>query len=384
MKRDGSMFLFVLLLVLMSMAGGLSSADEASNGEWICPPCGGNCDKTVFDHPGDCPLCGMRLVKKEDVVQPRRVAILVFDGVQIIDYTGPYEVFGQAHFEVFTVSKDGKPITTAMGMRVTPTYSMENAPEAEVLVIPGGHVQDTYQDEAVLDWLRRRTEQSRQVMSVCNGAFLLAKTGLLDGKRATTFYGLIDELREFAPEVEVVSDQRFVDNGKIITTAGLSSGIDGSLHVIEKLFGHGRAQSIALHLEYDWDPDSHFARAALADRVLPALPRGPDMQVEVARTEGDRDHWNIDWHVTSTELDLAGLDEFLRERLKDEAGWILVAHESGEDRTSTRWRFEDDQKRSWEAATAVVREGEEPAAYTVTLTIDRSGGTTPRAEAGGR
>src|SRR5207245_8921403 len=108
-------------------------------------------------------------------------------------------------------------------------------------------------------------------MSVCNGAFILASAGLLDGLTATTTSGLIEKLRAEYPKTKVVDDRRFVDNGRIITAGGLSSGIDGALHVVSKMLGNGTAQAVALALEYDWRPGAGFARGALAARLIPDL-----------------------------------------------------------------------------------------------------------------
>ena len=163
---------------------------------------------------------------------PRNLAILIFDGVQIIDYTGPYETFGHAYaddgpaFNIYTVSEKAGPITTAMGMTVTPNYSFENVPRPDVLLIPGGGVKDQVANANVIKWVQDKSKDAEVVMSVCNGAFILA------------------------------------------TTAGLSSGIDGSLHVIERFFGRGTAQMAALGMEYNWDPESKFVRAALADKYM--------------------------------------------------------------------------------------------------------------------
>ena len=204
----------------------------------------------------------------------RNVAILIFPGVQIIDYTGPYEVLGHASvngqraFRIYTVSETTDPITTAMGMTVVPAFAFDRAPKADVLVVPGGGVDPHLENPAYLRWLRASAKDAEVVLSVCNGAFFLAKAGLLDGLEATTFAGLIEELKTAAPKTKVVSDRRFVDNGKIVTAAGLSSGIDGALHVIEKLYGKGAAQVAAVGMEYDWRPDSGWARASLADRHL--------------------------------------------------------------------------------------------------------------------
>ncbi|HEX8185579.1 MAG TPA: DJ-1/PfpI family protein, partial [Blastocatellia bacterium] len=171
------------------------------------------------------------------------VAILIFKGVQIIDYTGPYEVFGGARFNVYTVAEKAEPITTAMGMTVTPSYSFSDSPKPDVLVLPGGGgfrpgdggVGNQLENPAVIKWIQDNAKEAKFVLTVCNGAFFAAKAGLLDGLEATTFYGMIDALKTFAPKTKVVSDKRYVDNGKIITTAGLSSGIDGSLYLVSKM-----------------------------------------------------------------------------------------------------------------------------------------------------
>jgi putative intracellular protease/amidase len=261
----------------------------------------------------------MRLVEKgKNVVV--NAAILVFDGVQIIDYTGPYEVFGQGHLRPFTVSETGKTITTSMGMSVNPAYSFETSPEPDVLLVPGGDVEATYDNPRVIEWIRAKTENAKYVMSVCNGAFILAKAGLLDGLGATTFYPLLDELETFAPKVRVVRDQRFVDNGKIITSAGLSSGIDAAIHLIGRIHGPGEAQRVALHLEYDWRPDSGFARGALAVGRLPPLREPPGSVIRVLSTQGDRDRWETRWALT-TDLTASQVLANLNEQMTGQKGW---------------------------------------------------------------
>jgi putative intracellular protease/amidase len=227
------------------------------------------------------------------------VAILVFPGVQIIDFTGPYEVFGQGRCRVVTVAEKTEPLTASMGLKIVPTHTLADCPEADILVLPGGNVQP---NPAIRDWVRERSAKAKHVLSVCNGAFFLADAGLLDGLSATTFAPLIDELQKLAPQCKVVRDQRFVDNGKIVTTAGLSSGIDGALHVIEKLRGRGFAQEVALNIEYQWQPDVPYARASLADSHLrKALGRGIPLPAgatsKVLRTEGGTDHWEKSWEV---------------------------------------------------------------------------------------
>ena len=206
----------------------------------------------------------------------KNVAVLLFPGVQIIDYTGPWEVLGHARvdghkaFRIYSVGETTSPIETAMGMTVIPSFDLARAPRPDVLVIPGGNVDPQLSHEALIRWIQQTAKGAEVVLSVCNGAFFLAQAGLLDGLEATTFAGMIDDLKTAAPKTKVVRDKRFVDNGKIITSAGLSSGIDGALHVIEKLYGKGTAQIAAVGMEYDWRPDSGWARASLADQHLDA------------------------------------------------------------------------------------------------------------------
>ncbi len=219
--------------------------------------------------------------QKQPAEKPKmNVAILIFDGVQIIDYTGPYEVLGShGRRKVYTVAENSDAITTNMGMKVIPNYTFENQPKPDIIVIPGGGyskpdpngqgVAKQMVNEKVIRWIQANAKEAKHVMSVCNGAFLLAQAGLLDGLEATTFHGMIKDLPNFAKNVKVFYDKRFVDNGKIITTAGLSSGIDGSLHLIEKIDGIGWAKRIAAALEYNWQPELTYARASLADMKFP-------------------------------------------------------------------------------------------------------------------
>lgn len=241
------------------------------------------------------------------------VAILVFDGAQIIDFAAPWEIFGQAHFEVFTVSPDGKAVTTTMGMQLTPNYSFADAPQADVLLVPGGHVHDVLGREQDLAWIRRMAQGAEHVLSVCNGAFLLAEAGLLDGGTATTFYGLIEDLEESYPAIHVVRDQRYTDNGKVLTSAGLSSGVDASLYLVSKIQGMDQARALALHLEYDWDPQGTFVRGALADRLLPSVDiHLPGADLRQLSALGDENSWETRWAVEPRIAPRAVVDSFAK------------------------------------------------------------------------
>lgn len=240
-------FLVSTLLLFAGAASARAQSAPAKPPVYQCPPCDAPCDLATYDKPGTCPHCGMALVSA-----PKKVAILVFDHVEIIDYTGPYEMFGAAGCDVFTVAATKDPIKTAMGMVVVPTYSFAGAPKADVLVIPGGGVEKPCSHSATQRFIKEATAQNRYTLSVCNGAFILAHTGLLDGLSATTTKGNIPKLAKQFPKLKVLGDRRYVDNGHIITAAGLSAGIDGALHVIEKLMGAEVANKVAAYEEYPW------------------------------------------------------------------------------------------------------------------------------------
>ena len=210
---------------------------------------------------------------------PFSTAILVFDDVQIIDYTGPFEALGRRG-PTYLVAEKPDALTTNMGMRVVPNYAFGQEPKPDVLVIPGGGssgepgtrrygVGAQLDNRAVIDWIRSTADAASCVLSVCNGAFLAHRAGLLDGLTATTTAGYIDYLASVARMTTVVRDQRVVDNGAVVVTGGLSAGIDGALRVIEKLEGLGAAVETALQMEYDWRPQDGWSRAALADLRIP-------------------------------------------------------------------------------------------------------------------
>jgi putative intracellular protease/amidase len=298
----------------------------------------------------------------------KNVAVMLFPGVQIIDYTGPWEVLGHARvdghraFRIYSVGETTSPIETAMGMTVIPSYDLARAPRPDVLVIPGGNVDPQLSHEALIRWIQQSAKGAEVVLSVCNGAFFLAQAGLLDGLEATTFAGMIDDLATAAPKTKVVRDKRFVDNGKIITSAGLSSGIDGALHVIEKLYGKGTAQVAAVGMEYDWRPDSGWARASLADEhVFPGFQAASEYPRTLLRYEGTRDRWEAAWKIRTE----AGAEKLLARMDKayaDSPGWKRQG--------AGAWRL-DGQGGSWTEATRV-----EPApgekAWLVTLTVARA------------
>lgn len=323
--------------------------------------------------------------------QKLNVAILIFEGVQIVDYTGPYEALGSGgRRNVYTVAEKSDVITTAMGMRVVPNYTFANQPKPDIIVVPGGGnsgepaarvprgVGAQLNNEAVIRWIRESAAQSKYVMSVCNGAFLLAKAGLLDGLSATTTAGYIDYLATVAPKTKVVYDQRYVDNGKVITTGGLSAGIDGAMHLIEKLDGRGAAIQTALGMEYDWRPDSGFARAALADMRIPSTIYEPfyNQETELLDLKDGLDKSEEIWR-TPSELSPAEMLKRIDEkwaavkwtRAEGEAAQKVSA--TSDASTASRWRHTDAAGQTWEVAVGVRPASDARSQLTITLRVAR-------------
>ena len=199
------------------------------------------------------------------------VAFLVSEGAVVIDFCGPWEVFQDVMvpghmdmaFQLFTVSEKANPIEVSGGMKITPSFTYENAPAAKVVVIPA----QSAPSEATLEWVRKSARSADVVMSVCTGAYLLAQTGLLAGKAATTHHGsYIDFARKY-PDVRVKRGARFVEDGNLASAGGLSSGIDLALRVVERYYGRELAKQTAYDMEYQgqgWtSPDSNEVYAKL-------------------------------------------------------------------------------------------------------------------------
>jgi putative intracellular protease/amidase len=185
----------------------------------------------------------------------RKVAIVIYEGVELLDFAGPGEVFssaGNGAFDVFTVAATAAPIVSQGFVKVVPDHSIDSSPRPDVIVIPGGDVNAVYDNPKMMEWIKKSSEKTEVTMSVCNGAIALAKTGLLDGLKATTHFGAVPSLRKFS-QITVVPEDRFVDNGHIVTTQGVSAGIDGALHVVERLLGQETAWSTARYMMYRWE-----------------------------------------------------------------------------------------------------------------------------------
>jgi putative intracellular protease/amidase/YHS domain-containing protein len=182
------------------------------------------------------------------------VAFLISEGAQVIDFTGPWEVFQDVMvpgrtdhpFRLYTVSESTSPIHASGGMKIVPDYTFENAPAPKVIVIPA----QSQPSKATLEWIRKSTKTTDVTMSVCTGAFVLAKTGLLSGKAATTYHGAFGRFAMAFPDIALKRGARFVENGNLATAGGLSSGIDLALRVVERYYGREVAQRTAYDMEY--------------------------------------------------------------------------------------------------------------------------------------
>ncbi|HDR4898362.1 DJ-1/PfpI family protein [Bacillus cereus] len=189
------------------------------------------------------------------------VGIFLFNEVEVLDFAGPFEVFSitkvheEKPFTVYTVSQNGEMITARNGLKVKPDYSIEDLPPVDILIIPGGKGarENEVQNDIIINWIRQQMKEVKLITSVCTGALLLAKAGLLDGLKATTHWASIQTFKKDFPNVEVMENVKFVDEGHIITSAGISAGINMSFHIVKNLLGVEIAEETAKSMEYDID-----------------------------------------------------------------------------------------------------------------------------------
>jgi len=197
----------------------------------------------------------------------REVGILIFDGVEVLDFCGPFEVFSVARrlgehgdeqklFNVRTIAEARRTVRCTGGLLVEPHLAIDDGDadtHFDILVVPGG--QGTRRERLngpLLDWIAAQDRRTELTTSVCTGAFLLAERGILDGKAATTHWASVEWMREQYPQIAMRADTRYVDEGRVVTAAGISAGIDMSLHVVARLHGDEAARFTARRMEYEW------------------------------------------------------------------------------------------------------------------------------------
>ncbi len=198
----------------------------------------------------------------------RNVAIYIFDEVEVLDFAGPFEVFsvcgrkagGEVPFNVYTIAEKSL-VTARNNLIITPNFLLTNCPKPDIFLIPGGggyHADGSpfgsrkeMDNPVLLNWIREQNKTSELVLSVCTGSLILAKAGLLHGLSATTHHGAVETMREIALDTQLLPEERWVDNGRIILSAGVSAGIDMSLYVVSKLLGKNIADETARYMQYD-------------------------------------------------------------------------------------------------------------------------------------
>ncbi|HYD26337.1 DJ-1/PfpI family protein [Brevundimonas sp.] len=194
------------------------------------------------------------------IQRKRRVAILIFDDVEVLDFAGPFEVFGVSRFasgdpafDVSVVSLDGKPVRARNGLGVQPHSAPEDLAAADILVVPGGYgTRRLLSDPDARALVTSASQAAEATLSVCTGSLMLAAYGLLRGMAATTHVDAMDDLRALDPGIDDRPGARVVDNGRLLTSAGVSAGIDASLHLVSRFAGEGVAIETARYIQYDW------------------------------------------------------------------------------------------------------------------------------------
>jgi transcriptional regulator GlxA family with amidase domain len=199
------------------------------------------------------------------MAETRAIGIYLYDDVEVLDFAGPFEVFSTASrvalrlqpgipqpFEVFTVADLRRTVRARGGLQVRPHFDFSNHPPLAVLIVPGGIVDVELQREEIIAWIARTAAGAEITASVCTGAFLLGRAGLLRGRAATTHWEDASDLQAMFPDTEVRAGARWVDEGDVVTSAGISAGIDMSLHLVARLEGEELAVRTARQMEYDW------------------------------------------------------------------------------------------------------------------------------------
>jgi transcriptional regulator GlxA family with amidase domain len=187
------------------------------------------------------------------------IGIFIFEGAEELDFAGPYEVLSQwaqqaadeREIFVFTIARSTEPVRCAHGLRVLPDYAWGDAPPLDLLLFPGGRVRQFLEDEETLDWVRSVRDTGALMTSVCTGAHVYASAGVLENRPATTWFRALDSLVEIDPTIELRRDDRFVDSGEVVTSAGVSAGIDMALHLVARLDSPERAESVRRYIQYE-------------------------------------------------------------------------------------------------------------------------------------
>lgn len=253
------------MLCISAMAFAQTAATSAPDTVYWCLMRGKPCAKKDFSAPGKCPECGMQLVTKKEYdaymakyhANAVRVGVLLYPAYETLDVFGPIELFSfLQEFEVVTVAEKSGVVTNAQGVRTEVDYSFADCPKLNILLVPGGMgTLNELKNEKLLQFIRDRHAESDITASVCSGSALLAKAGVLDGHKATSNKLYFDLAQMQSEKVEWIKKARWVDDGKVVTSSGVSAGMDMTLHLIGRLYGEERALKAARQAEYVWNRD---------------------------------------------------------------------------------------------------------------------------------
>nr|WP_315485488.1 DJ-1/PfpI family protein [uncultured Undibacterium sp.] len=189
-----------------------------------------------------------------------KIGIYIYDDAEVLDFAGPYEVFSTAtrisysdpKFQVFLIGETGQMVTARAGFRVHPDYGFHNCPNLDVLIVAGGVHDNEMMKASVIAWLAQQSSKAKLVASVCTGVFLLAQAGVVDGCEVTTHWQDVADLRTRFPKLTVVENRRWIDQGQVLTSGGISAGIDMSLHMLGRLSRLDVAKATAKQMEFSW------------------------------------------------------------------------------------------------------------------------------------
>lgn len=227
----------------------------------------------------------------------KNVAIVVFNGVEILDLAAPAEIFamagqiaaqnGERAFHVYTVGSSKTPVASQGFLDVVADYTVADAPRPDLLVLPGGRADNAINDAALMAWMKTAAGGAENVLTICYGSFIAGRLGLVDGQDITTWYGSVDRLGAEFPNARARAGRRFLDNGKLITSAGVSAGLDASMHFVAKTLGRYVADRTAEYMEYPWAPQAYTS--AVYPQLNPRLDaHGRRLQeASIAQRGGD-------------------------------------------------------------------------------------------------
>ena len=271
------MMRFVVLTTIYSCAAGIlaPTAHAVDDEIYWCPMRGNPCKIEDYHAPGRCNDCFMPLVTKA-VYQARsknvqenkiNLGVLIYTGFELLDVFGPMEMFAYAEMlDMHLIAEKAGNVVSGQGVTVVADYGFDDAPDLDIILVPGGA--GTFAElsnETLLDWLRESAAKADITTSVCTGSAILAKAGILDGHKATSNKQFFSLAKSQSDKVDWVWEARWVDDGEVITSSGVSAGMDMALHIIERLFGSETAEAIAVGTEYEWQRDP--TRDIFADMV---------------------------------------------------------------------------------------------------------------------